>query len=84
MKKVYIFLGVCLLIFVVSLFFTPKQPETTDFSPQGQITIGQNVFNVAIADTPDLIKQGLSGKTGLKPDEGTFFIFQEAGKYGFG
>jgi uncharacterized protein len=47
------------------------------------ITIDDVSVRVEIVDTDSERAQGLSGKTGLAPDEGMLFVFEEDGQYGF-
>lgn len=44
--------------------------------PKGEIV-------AEVVDTPASRELGLSGRTGLKKDEGMLFIFDKPGKYGF-
>lgn len=83
MKLVYIFLVLFILILVLFLFLGSKSPESSIFYEQGQVIIGENVFNVDVADTPESRERGLSGKKSLNLDEGMFFIFQKSDNYGF-
>ena len=46
-------------------------------TPTETIIIGDKEYDVAIADTPELRKEGLEPYTYLRPDEGILFIFEE-------
>lgn len=46
------------------------------------IQIGERNVTVLVADTPEEHRQGLSGRTGLGPDEGMLFVFQKDDLYG--
>ncbi len=46
------------------------------------IQVGERNVTVLVADTPEEHKQGLSGRTGLGPDEGMLFVFQKDDLYG--
>lgn len=46
------------------------------------IQIGERNVTVLVADTPEEQRQGLSGRTGLGPDEGMLFVFQKDDLYG--
>ncbi|MFA7216903.1 MAG: DUF192 domain-containing protein [Candidatus Paceibacterota bacterium] len=85
-KWIYTFFAVCVLIFGYSysraLLSKPKPVKDVEFS-QGQIFVGENVLNVAVADTFLSRERGLSGRESLGLDEGTFFVFQKPYRYGF-
>jgi uncharacterized membrane protein (UPF0127 family) len=51
--------------------------ETQGFFFQG------NVFELAIADTPQLREQGLSYVINMQENEGMLFVFEDASTYGF-
>lgn len=42
-----------------------------------------NTIHVTRATTPEARQQGLSGRTGLAPDEGLLFVFEQEGNYSF-
>lgn len=47
------------------------------------VHIGGRDVRAIIADTPALREKGLSGRSGLAPDEGMLFVFPADRKYGF-
>lgn len=59
---------------------TPEQKEErkgATITPTETITIGDEEFDVAIADTPELRRKGLEPYSYLRPDEGMLFIFDD-------
>lgn len=48
-----------------------------------EIVLPHGTIYAEVADTPQSRAQGLSGRTGLKEDEGMLFVFDQPGKYGF-
>jgi len=48
-----------------------------------QVAIGDVVFTVDVADTPDLRAVGLSGRTGIERNQGMLFLFDKPDLYGF-
>ena len=55
---------------------TPEQKGKT-ITPTETIIVGDKEYDVAIADTPELRKEGLEPYSYLKEDEGMLFIFDE-------
>ena len=71
------FLGIVLALFIFL-------PASSGQKIEGErITIGEAELSVEIADTPELQKRGLSGRTALAEGHGMFFVFPEPGRYGF-
>ncbi len=50
---------------------------------KGRVLIGEQEFNVEIADNPMKRSQGLSGRVSLGVNEGMLFLFSGAGYQGF-
>ncbi|NQV93440.1 DUF192 domain-containing protein [Candidatus Kaiserbacteria bacterium] len=60
-----------------------KESSNTIFdSPLRAFTLGSVVMEVAIADTQQARRQGLSHITVLSPENGLFFVFPESGIHG--
>lgn len=56
----------------------PKKSENNKtIAPTETITIGNQEYDVAVADTPESRQQGLEPYGYLKPDEGMLFIFEQ-------
>lgn len=55
---------------------TPEQKGKT-ITPTETIIVGDKEYDVAVADTPELRKEGLEPYSYLKDDEGMLFIFDE-------
>ena len=53
------------------------QQEGKTITPSETIIIGEQEYDVAVADTPELRKKGLKPYSYLRPDEGMLFIFDE-------
>ena len=54
-----------------------KSENNKTITPTEIITIGDQEYDVAIADTPESRKEGLEPYGYLKPDEGMLFIFEQ-------
>lgn len=46
--------------------------------PTGEVTVNNQVFKVAVADTPERREEGLSGRRSLPENEGMIFLFDES------
>lgn len=72
-----------LITFMQKGGLTPDQEETKKsennktITPTETITIGDQEYDVAVADTPESRQQGLEPYGYLKPDEGMLFIFEQ-------
>lgn len=67
-------------VVVASLVLTTLQSRFKT----GYVTIGDDLrVNVDVAATEPTRERGLSGRPGLAPDEGMYFVFQQPDKYGF-
>ena len=55
----------------------------SDIAGGDTVRLGGSTVRVTIADTPASREQGLSGRTGLDPDEGMLFVFPVDGEYAF-
>lgn len=75
-------MGVLLVISVVFVIKKPKIQLKTVIEASKTIKIGENVLNVEMADTNTKRVQGLSGKVGLRENEGMLFVFDTEGYYG--
>lgn len=75
------------LALVASKAFIPSASDTTertlDDLPHQSVLLDGNPLRVVVADTPELRTNGLSKVSGLAPDEGMLFTFNEPGLYGF-
>lgn len=80
MKKEIVILVVLTSILVLVLSFLSKNQEPT--VPK-TLEIGGTILNIGVADTDIKRELGLSGKEGLKDDEGLLFVFDTEGYYGF-
>lgn len=80
-KQILIGLAVFVLlaVFGFAFFILPRFGG----AKTGEVKVGEAIFKVEIADTPELRSKGLSGRGYLKPDEGMLFIFPFPGNYGF-
>ena len=72
-----------LITFMQKGGLTPDQEESKKsennktITPTETITIGDQEYDVAVADTPESRKEGLEPYGYLKPDEGMLFIFEQ-------
>jgi uncharacterized membrane protein (UPF0127 family) len=60
-----------------------RAAETCAYGQQKQITIGQQRFDVSVAETEAQRQRGLSGRRELTAGSGMWFVFAEPGLYGF-
>lgn len=60
---------------------TPPSPTPSDATPT--VTIGGASFTVDLADTPEKLFQGLSGREILEEGTGMLFVFQEERQHTF-
>ncbi len=60
-----------------------KETETEINKGSATIKVAGQVIKVDLALTSEEQEQGLSGKKGLKPDEGMLFVFEQPGRYSF-
>lgn len=78
-KKTFPISGIIILITAFTLFFSAcgKKPERIN------ITLGETVFSVEVARTPEERAKGLMHRKDLPPLEGMLFIFDEDQKLSF-
>jgi uncharacterized membrane protein (UPF0127 family) len=60
-----------------------QQPETEGLFGTGTVTIGEQVLNVEIAQTPLARQQGLGGRKALAENNGMLFLFSNPDKVAF-
>ena len=60
---------------------TPAAPQLP--SHISQVSVGDTVVRVEVADTEAAREQGLSGRTSLPEGSGMLFVFDAPGTYGF-
>jgi len=83
MKKysVSFWLMISIAVLAVVFVFLLLRPAAT--LAKSSLFIGNNRFEVLVADTPVLRAQGLSGTKSLSADGGMIFIFDKPDRYGF-
>ena len=69
---------IAVAIFVTAMFVVQEKDDDVT-----KVFLGGEEIMVTIADTPELMSKGLSGRENLKPNEGMLFVFPEPGFYGF-
>ncbi len=68
------------IVIVASLVLTTLQSRFRS----GYVTVGDDLrVDVSIAVTEPARERGLSGRAGLGPNEGMYFVFQQPDRYGF-
>ncbi len=80
--RFFLFIGIIVIIGSFYLFLQKPVPAPT-WRLDRQVTIGDNVIVVEIADTDEERGQGLSGREFLESGHGLLFLFDLPGKYGF-
>ncbi len=68
---------VCVIIVLGIIFFLSTQTYQT------QVVIEEKVYNVDVVDTQYLLSKGLSGRSGLAPNEGMLFVFANSDEHSF-
>ncbi|MBX4216008.1 DUF192 domain-containing protein [Candidatus Parcubacteria bacterium] len=81
-KKELAWIGLFIALMVVLLVWNATQPRET-FVTNGEVGLAGTTIRVAIADTPALWTQGLSGTPSMPKDAGMLFVFDTPDKYGF-
>lgn len=89
--KDFILLAIGAAIIFVSfyLFLTKPAPEryqTNNLQPTTNdqiLKIGDSIIKIELADTPDKISLGLSGRESLEKGSGMLFIMPTSAKHGF-
>ncbi len=84
---ILILIALVIILAIVSFYLKPFFAESekkilTVYGEQSR-TIGNQTFEVGIADNALTRAQGLSGRPPLGEREGLFFLFSSAGNYGF-
>ncbi|MDO8664195.1 MAG: DUF192 domain-containing protein [Candidatus Liptonbacteria bacterium] len=76
---ILILIALVIILAIASFYLKPFFAE----SGKKILTVGNQTFEVGIADNALTRAQGLSGKPPLGEREGLFFLFSSAGNYGF-
>ena len=79
-KSILLALAVFGLVAIAFLFMRVVRPDKTKAA---EVKIGDNIFQVEIADTFSSRLRGLSGRSGLGSHEGMLFVFPIAMPQGF-
>jgi uncharacterized membrane protein (UPF0127 family) len=82
-KSIKIFLFIFFSAIVLTGCLSPGLKKTITVSPDYNLIISQQKFNVELADTPAKQVQGLSGRESLGESEGMLFILPETSTPGF-
>lgn len=82
MNKKVILGVVCCILLLAFLILNFKSSILKSDEPI-KISINNVALNALVADTDKERVQGLSGRTGLKEDEGLLFVFEKEGFHGF-
>ncbi|OGG54896.1 hypothetical protein A3D62_00065 [Candidatus Kaiserbacteria bacterium RIFCSPHIGHO2_02_FULL_49_11] len=86
MNKFFIFVVLAILLlspaFLSKLLKAPEEENTIFSMPLSTVTIGQTIIAVAIADTHETRRKGLSDLLALQDGHGLFFAFPSSGTYG--
>ena len=93
-KKLLKQLGLFILLIAIAggillaLGKLPVQIDQVDFVAESpseitRVQIGDSIFNVELALSPEERRQGLSGHKPLKDKEGMLFVFEKPDTYGF-
>lgn len=82
-NKNIFFILIIIIFFVAGFFLINYSPKNFDISKIQYVKIAGKTLKVDLALTPEAQEQGLSGRAGLKEDEGMLFVFNQAGQYSF-
>lgn len=78
-KKLTLFLGIVLLLLLINSDRLLKLFDPAEETLQ----IGEQIFKLEIADEPEELARGLSGREKLPEDYGLLFVFPKPGRHGF-
>ncbi len=81
-KTVIVILILVTVVVILAIVASYAKPFFVE-SGKKILTVGNQTFEVGIADNALTRAQGLSGKPPLGEREGLFFLFSSAGNYGF-
>ncbi len=69
--------------FIVLSFLASACNESSVLYSDGTVRLADSQIQVAVADTPQEQSLGLSGREGLKENQGMWFVFDKASQYSF-
>ena len=85
MKKMILIIIIAVIVVLIAVFgiwhFVLSRPNPP--LPTNKVTIGNTIFSVEVASTTIEQARGLSGRAGLKNNEGMLFLFNSAGVQNF-
>jgi len=82
-KNFFRFLFVIFFIFLIFLFFNNTSKNNFQIENTKYVKIGGQIIKVETVSTPETQGRGLSGRVGLKNDEGMLFVFSRSDEYSF-
>jgi len=65
------------------IYLSPRPVIPAQIEELETVELKGQTIRVSVADTPAALERGLSGRSGLAPDEGMLFVFTSDGKYSF-
>jgi len=71
------------LVLLLAVACTGERDSATSAYPTAEVTIGIHRIQVEVADTPDRIARGLSGRSRLGERRGMVFPYARAERHGF-
>jgi len=81
MRKNLIYFSILIVFIVITFFLLNNSNSVIDSNNYLKIA-GQKI-KIELVSTPSKLAQGLSGRAGLKENEGMLFVFEQAGNYSF-
>ncbi len=72
--------SIVVILFFILLFFIPQKRTSSVIK---SVSLAGQTINVQVASTSLQQEQGLSGRTGLKENEGLLFVFSKPDTYRF-
>lgn len=83
MKKLWIFISLCLLILLGIVLYSQLTKNSQNFSQSSTVYIGNAKVIVEVESTPESRAKGLSGRNSLENNYGMLFIFPNNDRHGF-
>lgn len=82
MKKLFIIFGLIFIVFAGVVIFQFRGNQNAK-NESATVKVNNQTFKVGIADTPEELQRGLSGRNSLPKDQGMLFIYKNKDYHSF-